>query len=159
MKTNRLYIEKAIEGDFEGLVKLHTCPIVRKYLGGKLDYDLSSSLARDLIKESSDRFWVIKDKKKNFLGTIELSKHHDSNDLEVSYMLMSDAWGRGYAKEALEKVIEYSRNNLKLDKILAETQTLNLRSVKLLKKCGFKEIKKLKRFGEKQSLFEYKLME
>ena len=155
MKTDRLSIEKVTEEDFKNLVKLHTCSSVREYLGGALDYKSACERAKALINKSSGRFWVLKDKNRNFVGTIELSKHHDSSETEVSYLLISHAWGLGFAQEALEKIIEYSHNDLKITKILAETQTKNLRSINLLKKSGFKKIRELERFGEQQSLFRF----
>ncbi|MEO1295567.1 MAG: GNAT family N-acetyltransferase [Cyanobacteria bacterium J06636_16] len=153
--TSRLILEKAVEEDFEALVKLNTCPIVRRYLGGPLDYSSACKRAKHRISESPDLFWVIRSYQKQFLGVISLSKHYDSEDLEVSYQLMSDAWGKGFAQEALAKIIEYSRRELKIAKILAETQTKNFRSVNLLLRSGFEEVRKLERFGESQSLFEY----
>jgi len=49
-------------------------------------------------------------------------------------------------------VIQYMFEGQKIDKILAETQAKNLKSIALVKKLGFVEIKKLKRFGEMQIL-------
>ena len=76
--------------------------------------------------------------------------------MEISYQLMPDSWGKGFAIEALEKVIKHVNKNLNVKTILAETQVKNLRSVNLLRKLGFREIRKLERFGESQSLFEYR---
>jgi len=154
METSHLILGKAVEEDFEDLVKLNTCPAVRKYLGGPLAYHSACVRATILVKLSPDLFWVLRDKNRIFIGTISLSKHHDSEDMEISYQLIPDAWGKGFAKEALEKVIEHLHEDRKIQKILAETQTKNLRSINLLKKLGFNEIRKLERFGEPQTLFE-----
>ena len=155
METDRLVIESPSNRDCKGLVALFTCPTVRKYLGGSLSYDVACERANLLVKVKPELFWVIRERDNRFVGTIALGKHHDSDEMEISYQLIPDAWGKGFAKEALEVIIEYLLKNLDLTKILAETQTKNIKSINLLNKLGFKEIRKLERFGEEQSLFEY----
>ena len=148
METSRLIIERVAEEDFENLIKIDTCSAVRKYLGGPLDYNSAYVRAAILVKVSPDLFWVSRDHNRQFTGTISLKKHHDSDEMEISYQLMPDAWGKGFATEALEKVIKHVHENLNIMTILAETQAKNLRSVNLLRKLGFREIRKLERFGE-----------
>jgi len=156
MKTSRLILEKVVQKDIDDLVKLDTCPTVREYLGGPIDYNSAYQRAKILVKVSPDFFWVLRDQNKQFIGTISLKKHHDTNEMEISYQLMPDAWGKGFASEALEKILEYLHKDLKIQNILAETQTKNLRSINLLKKLGFKEIRKLERFEELQTLFKHR---
>jgi len=153
MKTERIIFESVSKNDFKDLVNLFTCSQVRKYLGGALDYNLACDKAERLIRrELSEQMWILRDKCQKFIGIIEIGKHHDSDELEISYQLISSAWGKGFMLEAMKMVIQYMFEGQKIDKILAETQAKNLKSIALVKKLGFVEIKKLKRFGEMQIL-------
>jgi ribosomal-protein-alanine N-acetyltransferase len=153
METSRLILEKAVQNDIEDLVKLDTCPSVREYLGGPIESNSAYQRAKILVKISPDLFWVLRDRNRHFIGTISLKKHHDTDELEISYQLIPDAWGKGFAAEAMKKILEHLHNDRKIKNILAETQTKNLRSINLLNKMGFKEIRELERFGARQTLF------
>lgn len=155
--TDRLTLRRIVKEDYKELVKLHTCPIVREHLGGELSYEIACNRALLTVESPPELYWGIIGKDKQFKGTIQLDKHHDSDRMEVSYLLFSDTWGNGYAKESLETIINYSETELEYDEILAETQTKNIRSVKLLRRVGFIEFRKLERFGETQSLFKYRI--
>ncbi|HEX3888073.1 MAG TPA: GNAT family N-acetyltransferase [Phenylobacterium sp.] len=74
-----------------------------------------------------------------FLGTCDLSeidrRHHRA---EVGFMLGRDAWGQGYALEAMQAVIAYAAAS-GLRRLLARTHLGNRRSDNLLEKLGFAE--------------------
>ena len=74
-----------------------------------------------------------------FLGTCDLSeidrRHHRA---EVGFMLGRDAWGQGYALEAMQAVLAYAATT-GLRRLLARTHLGNRRSDSLLEKLGFEE--------------------
>ena len=108
MKTERIIFESVSKNDFKDLVNLFTCSQVRKYLGGALDYNLACDKAERLIRrELSEQMWILRDKCQKFIGIIEIGKHHDSDELEISYQLISSAWGKGFMLEAMKMVIQY----------------------------------------------------
>lgn len=57
---------------------------------------------------------------------------------EMGYMLRRDAWGRGYAREAVAAVIAYAFGSLGFRKIGADVDPENLPSLKLLEALGFR---------------------
>lgn len=61
----------------------------------------------------------------------------DVAPMEVGYWLGQDYWGHGYASEALQAIIDYSRETLCsrwLDAVVFEE---NIESIRVLTKCGF----------------------
>ena len=70
---------------------------------------------------------------------------------------MPNHWGKGLAHETVLAAIENSLPMLSKKTILAETQTQNKKSIALLIKLGFKEIDQIIRFGEMQSIYEYRI--
>ena len=67
----------------------------------------------------------------------------DGENLEVTYWLGREFWGRGLATQALNRML-----HLVVDPpIFARAATDNIGSIKVLQKCGFKIIGKNKDFA------------
>ena len=155
--TERLRLTALQKRDLDGFFALCSDPRVRSFLGGPISSDqIQSKFEEALASPPSTPHWVIRNKADNtsFVGTIDLSKHHDSSDLEVSYMLLPQFWGKGFGTEVLSGVIDFGFSELKLPIIVAETQTANKASCAILEKVGMKLRKTLQRFGEEQALYE-----
>ena len=56
---------------------------------------------------------------------------------EMGYSLAKDRWGRGYMTEAAKRLIRYGFEELKLDVLMIRTSETNLRSQRVIEKCGF----------------------
>ena len=62
--------------------------------------------------------------------------------------------GKGLAFEVLTQVIQDGLNFLNIESIVAETQTANKASCRLLEKLGMKNVQMLERFGQEQAVYE-----
>jgi len=60
--------------------------------------------------------------------------HHDK---EVFYLIGKSHWGKGYATEAVQGLINYCFNNLELSKLIAVVKPNNIASKNVLEKLGF----------------------
>lgn len=65
----------------------------------------------------------------------EIDTHHAR--AEVGFLFARRHWGQGYAREAMERVIEHAFNELKLERLWARCHDGNAASVRLLEKLGF----------------------
>lgn len=81
-----------------------------------------------LIETTLDRTFV------GIIG-IDLIKLHYKN-AETWYKLSPDTWGKGYATEALERIIQFGFEDLKLHRIEAGCAVDNIASYKVMEKCG-----------------------
>lgn len=74
---------------------------------------------------------------KIFVGIIgmDLIKIHYKN-AEIWYKLSPDTWGKGYATEALQRIIQFGFEDLKLHRIEAGCAVDNIASYKVMEKCG-----------------------
>lgn len=98
-------------------------------------------------------FWVVRLKSNNqLIGLVSLDKHVDGGT-EVSYEFLPNYWGQGYATEVINRVIKFAFEELGIDKLLAETQTANVNSCKLLDRVGMRLERKVQRFGAEQGIF------
>ena len=63
---------------------------------------------------------------------------HSSLNIFILYAKCKKYRNRGFAKESLFLILDYSLNNLGLKKISATISSENLLSLMLFKSCGFK---------------------
>lgn len=93
-----------------------------------------------LFKMQRSYYWAIADKfTNNIIGTIgynSINKQHKRG--ELSYDLSQKFWGRGIMTRSIEKIIDFSFNDLGLVRIQATVGMHNERSIKILEKLNFK---------------------
>ncbi|WP_419875495.1 GNAT family N-acetyltransferase [Candidatus Pristimantibacillus sp. PTI5] len=73
--------------------------------------------------------------------------------MEDSYEFLPNSWGHGYAEEVIRRLILYVFKELNQSKLIAETQSANRSSCRLLEKVGMKAEQTLYRFGDKQLIY------
>lgn len=71
------------------------------------------------------------------IGLIEDGKRENEKAKMVGYALSEAYWGKGIMTEALKEVIDYGFEQLPIDVITAYCYSSNVRSRKVLEKCGF----------------------
>lgn len=154
MKTNRIYLQHATAQNLPFLAGLYMNPKVREFLGGTLPEEEAFIRARNIISSDNEEYWVIYNSINQPMGLVSIGPHHDSVNKEISYQFHPDFWGQGYAFEALSLIIQFAFLQKNLPILLAETQTRNSHSIRLLNRLGFIETTRLMRFGHQQSIFQ-----
>lgn len=91
---------------------------------------------------------VLKENNK-LIGTIDLVFNENYQEVELGYILNKKYWRKGYAKEAVEKIISFSKNTLKIKKLIGVAFKVNEASNALLQKCQFKFIKQIPNYHNK----------
>ena len=154
LETNRCTIKPVGIEDKTDLHRLCDDPNVWQYLGGQATAEHNRKNIDYIGKVPITDRWVVRGKADDsFLGAISLIPHHAGDDLEVSYLFLSKHWGKGYASEVVTAVIHYAFSEKKINRLLAETQSANLASCRMLEKLGFHKIKNLVRFEAEQALY------
>lgn len=154
LTTSRCILRKPQEEDRDGLWEIHTDPDVRRYLGGPVAEAALEKRIADRLSADGDLYWVIRHASSGaFIGCISLDLHHDGVSTEVSYQLLPRWWGQGYGAEVVQEIIRYAFEELGLPKVLAETQTANQASCRLLRKIGMRLEQTAMRFGAEQSIY------
>lgn len=85
------------------------------------------------------QYWpIFKKTTTNFIGCCGVHPYDlDKRIVELGFHLLESAWGKGYAKEAAEAVINQMRGLNDVDKLFAGHHPGNIASKKLLEKLGF----------------------
>ena len=74
----------------------------------------------------------------------ELPEYSEKLGREIGYVLAKGHWGKGLMPEAVNAVIKYLFEDLKLDFIVCGHFIENVQSQRVQKKCGFKHLKLIK---------------
>ncbi|ANP56726.1 acetyltransferase [Streptomyces griseochromogenes] len=69
---------------------------------------------------------------------------------EFGYLLLPEAWGRGYAAEACAAALDWFADALPGEPVVLATQSANERSMRLAAKLGFIEVERFEAYGAEQ---------
>ncbi|MEC0666389.1 MULTISPECIES: GNAT family N-acetyltransferase [Priestia] len=157
-ETERCLINTIEAPDYTDVKNLYGNDEVRKFLGGIRSDNSIKEVFADMLNSGNDSFyWVVREKHTdNFIGLVSLDPHHEKVHLELSYQFLPKWWGKGYATEVVQLLINYALNELKLSKVIAETQTANKSSCKLLERIGMNLEQTITRFGAEQAIYSIK---
>lgn len=147
MQTERLVLRAFEERDGEWLYALDNDPEVMRYINGGIhtprDFIINNTLPL-FQKYEDDKpgigFWALMEKNRDEpIGWCCLrSREGLASTVSLGYRLAKQAWGRGYATEASERLIRAAFEELYLDSIVATTYEDNAGSRRVLEKLGFR---------------------
>ena len=154
-ETERCLIHLYTEGEELDVKRLFVHPDVWEFLGGIREEESIREITYEMSHEDRDSFyWTVREKRTDeFIGLVSLDSHHDGNESEVSYQFLPNWWGRGYAQEVVGFLVRYALFELKLPKVLAETQTANRASCRLLERIGMERERTIVRFGAEPAVY------
>lgn len=142
LETERLVLRKFYLCDVDDVYKYASNPKVGPNAGWEPHRNKEETLAIILEFIRSKEVWAIVHKESNkVIGSIGL--HRDGkralkNAKMIGYVLAEEYWGYGYATEAARRVIKYGFEELGLDLITVYHYPHNVRSKRVIEKCGFK---------------------
>jgi len=153
--TKHCFLNNIQESDYKNITELYTNPKVRQYLGGPREEETLKEVLDDMLQPDKNCWnWAVRLKQTNqLIGIISLNPHDIMNDIEISYQFFPQWWGKGYATETVQAIIDYSLSTLELLKIIAVTQVANTPSRKLLERLDMKLIQTFYRFGAEQAVY------
>ena len=138
IKTERLFLKKFSATDKNSLIAL---------IGDSRVSETLSNVPFPYTSEDAD-YWLDSVKKNELRLSIRLNDaliggigltHGDDGYCELGYWLGREYWGRGYATEASNSLLNYVRENTSLRKFRANVYKENIASSKVLQKLGFKQ--------------------
>jgi RimJ/RimL family protein N-acetyltransferase len=145
LKTNRIGFSKWKQDDKELAELLWGDEKVTKYIcasGHFCTDDIQNRLNREIEnnKEFSVQYWPIFELTSNELVGCCGLRPYAKNEYEIGVHLCSKFWGKGYATEAANAVINYAFEVIGAKSLFAGHNPNNTVSKKLLKKLGFSYI-------------------
>ena len=149
LTTERLTLRQLVINDEREIFTLRSDSEINKYLDRQLSNTIDDARnfinkVNENINKNDSLYWAITLSDKNVLiGTICLFSFSDETDkCEIGYELLTNFQGQGIMTEAVEKVIDFAFNTIKVQKIEAFSHIDNQSSIKLLEKFSFKDSNK-----------------
>ena len=145
IETERLILRRYKESDIDAVYEIITDKRLSKYIKyPNLTKDEELECIRKWISEVDDSIyekWVIEERTSgDVVGNISVNtisqKHNYCN---VGYAIRYNYWGNGYATEALKAVTNHLLNNRGYYLVECSCNELNLQSVRVVEKVGFKK--------------------
>ncbi|MEU5001064.1 GNAT family N-acetyltransferase [Streptomyces sp. NPDC021622] len=157
IETERLVLRESESRDRAAFIELFASPEVGTYLGGPRP---RAELERSVPEVPGRRpgLFVI-EVDGAMIGTVELNRRDaerrshvrpDAGEAELGYLLLPEAWGRGYAAEACAAALDWFAGALPGEPVVLCTQTANDRSMRLAAKLGFTEVQRYEAWGAEQ---------
>jgi RimJ/RimL family protein N-acetyltransferase len=149
IRTTRLVLRAPEDADLEDFVRLMTDPDVRGYLGGPVPVERARAALAGPLGERWGSFVI--EAGGEVVGSCLLDR--ERGELEISYQLLPEFWGHGYAREAVSAVLEWAWATTEARMVIAVTRRDNLSSVRLLDAVGMEQLSTLEENGAPQILY------
>lgn len=139
LETENLELREILVSDQDDLFAMRSIPSMHTYTDTLPDESIAQTEAyiermRAGVEENRWMIWVIETKQeKKAIGTVGIwNIDLQRNTAELSYGIASAFQGKGFMREALEKVLDYGFQSLHFDALEAFTEEGNVPSRKLL---------------------------
>ncbi len=143
LRTERLILRKMLVKDADDMFEYARRADVTRYL--TWSPHPSRSYTKEYLEYVASRYaagefydWAVTDARTGkMIGTCGFTRFdYSSNCAEVGYVLNPAFWGRGYAGEALDAVLNFGFRTLYLRRIEARHMEGNLASKRVMEKAG-----------------------
>lgn len=145
LETERLKLRKLSLRDATDVFEYASSPEVSEHVSWDYHRNISDSIRflRTIVQQYESGIpspWGIALKaERKLIGTIGFHTYSAENFYgEVGYALSDKYWNKGFMTEALSEVLRFGFEVLKLNRIEAACKPMNIRSEKVMIKCGLK---------------------
>lgn len=147
LETNRLLLRSFRENDLDAFVTYRSDPAVAKYQGWDAPYDQPTAAAfvREMAQKQpaipGEWYQVAIELKSNYEMIGDCAFHilaEDARQAEIGFTLARQYQGKGYATEAVARLLDYLFREIGLHRVRAICDVENLASAKLLERIGMR---------------------
>lgn len=158
IKTSRTKLRCWKNSDRDAFANLHADPEVMSDYGELLDRSQSDEKFDHYVlafERGGFCRWALEDLHGDFLGYVGImpqkGNHSIGPHVDIGWRLKRSAWGRGYATEAAQAVLDDAFTRCRLTEVFAYTATDNLRSQAVMERLNLRRAP-LRDFIEAHSL-------
>lgn len=144
IQTERLILRKMKLSDSASLFNIWSDPEVTKFMN--INSFTEESQAVEMIKilnnlsleSKAIRYSIIELESNRIIGSCGYNSIDSSNaKAEIGYDISKDYWGKGYAPEAIQSLMDYAFNTLNFNRIEAKVEPENNNSIRVLQKLNY----------------------
>lgn len=143
--TKHLGMRFITEGDAKYLQTIDKDPAVKKFFpeGTLTNKEIKEFIDESIIAckyEHLPCLVIFQLKNDDFVGEAYFG-HLDTGEFKVGYLLHKKYWNKGYATEILEALLQWARNHINAEYIIAYADKNNKASFRVMEKCGMEYYK------------------
>ncbi|MFA8438186.1 GNAT family N-acetyltransferase [Pueribacillus sp. YX66] len=146
LQTERLWLRQLHPGDVDDIYLLFSNPNVMKYDGGFVLRDKKQAdeyiytIGNSLVYENKVGItWAFIERKTgDFVGTGGIKNWYGRQHAEVGLVIAEQYWNRKFGREALQKIVQFAFEKLKLTYVYAATLPENKQAIRLVERLGFR---------------------
>lgn len=160
--TDRLRLRRYRKDDVDDAYRLMSDARVMRYYPALFDRDRATRMIDSALRayEKTGYSVLVVERLSDgvFLGHVGLLHWDDVDgreDVEVSYMLVPDAWGHGYATEAARACRDWAFENLGVDRVVSFVAVENQPSIRVAERNGMKRTARLDENRLGQPIYVY----
>jgi ribosomal-protein-alanine N-acetyltransferase len=160
VKTPRLLIREFVQDDLDNLARLFGDAEVMKYMGDEVfTRDTSKAELDKCLGHYRERGWgmwaLCLNETSEFIGRCGFLVWDlpEVQGTEVSFALLPEHWGKGYATEGATAVRDYAFQDLGLDRVISIVDPPNLASIRVAEKVHDGLEAKITFFGRPMQIF------
>jgi [ribosomal protein S5]-alanine N-acetyltransferase len=149
LETTRLILREATIADAEFMLALLNSPGWLKYIGDRNVHttaEAAAYLENGAIKSYRENgfglYTVVEKNSQKCIGSCGIIKRPELELPDLGFAFLPDYLGKGYGYETANACIDFAKNNLKINELLAIVNPENEPSNGLLVKLGFELLKK-----------------
>lgn len=152
LETQRLYFREWQEGDAACCAYFYAKPEVMQFIpGGTWTPELTARIIRRFVERTARSglpiYPIIEKATDRIMGHAGLGRVEDTEKTEVFFVLDDAYWGRGYAREAADALLEIGFGRLGLESVYALAFPGNVRSQAVILKMGMEPVGHAFHFG------------
>jgi RimJ/RimL family protein N-acetyltransferase len=155
IRTERLVLRVPEARDRAAFIALLSSPEVGTYIGGPQPRAELETAMPEVPRRRPGLFVV--DLDGAMIGMVTLDRreserpgHAAAEEVALGYLLLPEAWGRGYAGEACAAALDWFTGALPGEPVVLYTQTANERSMRLAARLGFTEVARFEKWDAEQ---------
>ncbi|PAZ10375.1 GNAT family N-acetyltransferase [Streptomyces sp. SA15] len=152
LATKRLVLRPVEPEDVPAHARLWTDAEVRRHLGGPVPAEVVRVRAERCVGVPG-LLSVVRGEDAVVVGSVMVEPGARSGRTEISYQLLPEHWGSGYAREAVAAAVEWVPLSVPGADIVAVTQEANLRSRRLLEALGATCVERFVEWGQPQVMY------
>lgn len=147
IETERLILRELLLTDDKAMFEMDSNPEVHVFLGNKPAESIEETRAtiqnvrQQYVERGIGRWAMVEKSSGDFVGWtgLKLNKETINNHIdfyETGYRLAQKHWNKGYATESTKASLKYAFEQLNVKEVYGITNVENLKSRKVLEKCG-----------------------
>ena len=145
IKTKRLGLRPFQQSDIDYLAELNSDPDVRQFFpDGTQNREQTEARMNDFISYYKEKglpcFVMFELESGEFVGRCGFGPV-ETGEVEVGYLLHKKFWGKGLASEVLTVLLEWAKQNINADYIIAFAPIEHVASQRVMQKCGMEHYK------------------